>query len=327
MTNSQKKSAAGLVFVTGSTGFVGKKLISYLSQNNIQISAGVRNLPEQSTHHINLQWVKTGDLLQQTEFSFLKEVSAVVHLAARVHRMKETSTNPLAKYRQQNVDLTIKLAKAAKLAGVKKFIFLSSIKVNGEKTEPGKPFLEASIPKPVDPYGISKLEAEKELLQLHVANQFEVIIIRPPLVYGDKAQANLKTLTKLISFGLPLPFKNISNKRSLVNVLNLCDLVLTCLKSKKNMGKVFFVSDKNAYSLPELIYNLSQQIQKKPILFSFPQSALKFILKLLRLQSISIRLFGSLEIDNSWTCKYLNWTPPFSFNDNLNNIKLLRSSK
>jgi len=287
------------VFITGADGFVGRHLQKILKEKNISFIAGNRAL--------------YGDISTQKNWhKFLIDCEAVVHLAARVHVMNETEDDPLIAFRNYNVKATTELAKAAKSAGVKRFIFISSVKVNGEETYE-KPFTSIDNPSPQDPYGISKAEAESELMKLHEANVFEVVIIRPPLIYGPGVKANFHNLMKLVSKNLPLPFGAVSNKRSLVSVYNLADLITTCLSHPLAGGKIFLVSDDEDLSLTELIKKMANVQHKNARLLSIPVSLMKLSAGLIGKKAYADRLFGNLQVDISETKKILGWKPPYSF--------------
>ena len=228
--------------------------------------------------------------------------------------MNEVSTDPLTQFRLCNVEATLKIAKAAKKMGVKRFLFISSVKVNGEETF-ARPFSASDIPAPEDPYGISKMEAERELLKIHEPGVFEVIIIRPPLIYGKGVKANFEKLFHFASKGLPMPFGLVKNKRSLVSVLNLIDLMMTSLFHPKASGEVFMVSDDRDLSLRELIEMMAQVQGKKALMLPVPVGMMKFGAKILGKKSYADRLFGNLQVDIEKTKLMLDWKPPYYFDD------------
>lgn len=289
------------VFITGANGFVGKHLQKVLQSKGIPFVAGTRSL--------------YGDITTQNHWDqFLNECDSVVHLAARVHVMNETETDPLQAFRKFNVEASLNLATAAKRAGIRRFIFVSSIKVNGEETLE-KPFTAEDKPAPQDPYGISKTEAESALLALNEPGKFEVVVIRPPLIYGAGVKANFASLMKLASKGWPLPFGSLKNKRSLVSVLNLIDLIQVCLKHPNAGGKVFLVSDDHDLSLAELVTKMAFVQKKKPRLIPVPVSLMSLGATLLGKKSYADRLFGNLQLDISETKRILNWKPPYTFEE------------
>jgi UDP-glucose 4-epimerase len=270
-----------------------------LDQKNISYIAGNRN--------------SYGDIVTQENWEhLLLDCNVVVHLAARVHVMEETNSDPLTAFRKMNVEATLNIARAAKSAGVKRFIYISSVKVNGEETVE-IPFKSSDIPNPIDPYGISKMEAEIELLKLHENNLFEVVIIRPPLVYGPGVKANFEKLFWLVKKDLPIPFGSIVNKRSLVSVYNLCDLIICCLDHPKASGEVFLISDDRDYSLREIILLMAKTLGKDAHLLSIPVQLMKFGAMILGKKSYANRLFGNLHVDIEKTKLLLEWSPPFTF--------------
>lgn len=294
-----------LIFITGAEGFVGKHLQKILFKKKIPFVAGSRSI--------------YGDISIQNDWArLLIGCDVVVHLAARVHVMNETDENPINLFRKYNVEATANLAKSAKSIGIKKFIFISSIKVNGEETFE-IPFKPSDIPNPKDAYGLSKAEAEQELLKLHEPGVFEVVIIRPPLIYGPGVKANFQGLMKVVKRNLPLPFGLICNKRSLVSVLNLSDLIVTCLIHPEAGGKIFLVSDDCDFSLKELILRIAKVQNKVPILIPVPIKLMNLIAQIIGKKSYANRLFGNLQVDISETKRILNWKPPYSFEETFYN--------
>ena len=289
------------IFITGSNGFVGRHLVKQLITRNMPFIAGNRLL--------------YGDLTTQDfKETILDEVEILVHLAARVHVMDEHDSASIFKFRQTNVLATIKLANAAKEKGVKRFIYLSSVKVNGESTT-GIPFSADDKPAPEDPYGISKMEAEKALLALHVPNVFEVVIIRPPLIYGIGVAANFQKLFFLVQKGIPTPFGLVQNKRSFVSVLNLVDLIIKCFDHPMAAGQIFLVSDDNDLSIRDLINQMGLVLDKNPAFLPVPVFLMKAVAKLIVKKSYADRLLGDLQVDISKTKKLLQWSPSFSFKE------------
>lgn len=289
------------IFITGSNGFVGKNLIQELDRKHISYVAGNRN--------------SYGDFVTQTGWGeLLVDCDVVVHLAARVHVMEEKDSDPLLSFRKMNVEGTLNLARSARETGVKRFIYISSIKVNGEETREN-PFTASDKPDPKDAYGISKMEAEIGLLKLHDPGVFEVVIIRPPLVYGPGVKANFEKLFWLVKKDLPIPFGKVSNKRSLVSVFNLCDLIIRCIDHPNASGEIFLVSDDRDYSLKDLIQLMGKTQGKYPHLLPIPVGLMKFACVLLGKSSYADRLFGNLHVDIEKTKNLLDWKPPFSFED------------
>lgn len=294
------------IFITGSTGFIGNNLVSELKKRNISFVAGDRSL--------------YGDMVTQKNWeNLLSNCDIIIHLAARVHVMNETSTDPLALFRQSNVEATLNIARAAKTAGVKRFVYLSSIKVNGEETF-DRPFSASDLADPQDAYGISKMEAESELLKLNEPGVFEIVIIRPPLVYGPGVKANFEKLFYFVNRDLPIPFGLVKNKRSLVSVLNLVDLIITTLSHPKAGGEVFMVSDDHDLSLRELIELMAKAQGKFAHLLPVPVGFMKLAAKILGKKSYADRLFGNLQVDIKKTKLLLDWNPPYSFEDTFKKI-------
>ncbi len=289
------------IFITGANGFVGKNLLKVLDRLGITSVAGSRNL--------------YGDIVAQSSWkSLLNDSDVVVHLAARVHVMEESESDPLVAFRKLNVDATMNLARAAKESGVKRFIYISSVKVNGEVTL-DVAFKASDLPNPIDPYGISKMEAESSLMKLHEPGKFEVVIIRPPLVYGPGVKANFEKLFWLVKKDLPIPFGRVKNKRSLVSVYNLCDLIIRCFDHPKASGETFLVSDDFDYSLKDLITLMAKTEGKFPHLLPVPVKLMSFAATMLGKKAYANRLFGNLHVDISKTKDLLNWKPPYTFED------------
>ncbi|PIE44165.1 MAG: hypothetical protein CSA50_01715 [Gammaproteobacteria bacterium] len=303
------------VLVTGATGFIGQALCRVLVQRDISVVASSRSAPPPL---LPCQDFVLAPLDSRANWSVtLQNCAVVVHLAARVHVMKERSSIPLAEFRKTNVEGTRYLALEAARAGVKRFIYLSSIKVNGEGTT-ATPFRFDDIPAPQDPYAVSKYEAEQVLFDIARKTGMEVVIIRPPLVYGPEVKGNLASLAALIQKGIPLPFGLANNKRDLVSVNNLCDLIFLCLSHEKATGKVFLVSDGAAISTKRLVELMGQGLNKRIRLWPVPVWLISSIAELFGKSRLTDRLFGNLQIDIEYTCRQLDWQPPFSVADELN---------
>lgn len=297
------------LLITGANGFVGSALCNKASADFTVIGA-VR-----STYNLPVTTVEVGTIDANTDWhTALQDVDVVIHLAARVHVMNETSSDPLQEFRNTNVEGTLNLAKQAVQAGIKRFIFISSIKVNGESTVLDQPFTADDTPNPQDAYGQSKYEAELALQQLAKETGLEVVIIRPPLVYGAGVKANFYSMMRWLNKGVPLPLGAIKNKRSLVALDNLIDLILTCVQHPAAANQIFLVSDGEDLSTTELLRRMAHALGKKACLLAIPICLLELGAGLLGKQAIAQRLCGSLQLDISKTCQLLNWTPPVSVN-------------
>lgn len=296
--------------MTGASGFVGMHLVHAL--NGHEISAiGRTKVPE-----IQNYYQKNIDANEDFTECF-NGVDVVVHCAARAHIMRDEAIDPLAEYRKFNVEGTLNLAKQAAQLGVKRFIYLSSIKVNGESTTGCSPFTYSDNPAPEDAYGISKLEAEIGLKKLVAETGMDVVIIRPSLVYGPGVKGNFATMLNVVKKGIPLPFGSVNNKRSLVSVYNLVDLIVKCIEHPKAANQTFLVSDGDDLSTSELLQQIAKAIGRSIILLPIPVSVMTFVAKLLGKKSIADRLFGSLQVDIKHTCETLSWQPPLSVEESM----------
>ena len=241
----------------------------------------------------------------------LDGVDVVVHLAARVHVMHETDADPLTAFRSVNTEGTLNLARQAVAAGVKRFVYLSSIKVNGEQTQ-HRAFFADDKPNPQDPYAVSKFEAEQQLLALGKETGLEVVIIRPPLVYGPGVKGNFSHLIKLVEKSLPLPLAGIHNARSLVGIDNLCSFIQICLVHPEAAGETFLVGDAQDLSTSELLQKIARGLGKKSHLFYLPAGLIRIVTYILGRQAEYERLFGSLQVDISKNERLLGWQPQVS---------------
>ncbi|ERS84287.1 hypothetical protein Q672_02180 [Marinobacter sp. EVN1] len=301
------------ILVTGGSGFVGSALIKRLLSEHRDILAVGRsdvNLPVETVKVSSFS--ELGALGQR-----LGSVDVVVHCAARAHIMNDDTVDPLAEYRKVNVDGTLNVARHALEAGVKRFLFVSSIKVNGEHTPPGRPFTEEAAPAPEDPYGISKYEAERELQALCAETGMELVIIRPPLVYGPGVKGNFASMIRLMEKGLPLPLGAVRNKRSLVALDNLVDLIVTCVDSPAAANQVFLAADGQDISTTELLRNVANAMGKPARLLPVPSGLLMLGASLFGKKAVAKRLLGSLQVDISKARELLGWQPPVSVEEGL----------
>jgi len=300
-----------MIFITGSNGFLGRQLTNRL--NGRKLSLLTRGAPKISSGHRFLQ----SEIDSLSDFtSGLKDCDTVIHCAARVHIMGKESSESLNAYREVNTVGTLNLAKQSVEAGVKRFIFISSIKVNGETTEPNKPFKYSDERSPSDSYGISKSEAEEQLMILAEKTGLEVVVIRPTLIYGPGVKANFASLMSLVSKGIPLPFGSITdNKRSLVSVNNLVDLVVTCIDHPKAANQVFLVSDDDDVSTSQIVHQMAKSLGNTELQLPIPRWCFRFFGKVLGKQDVVDRLLGSLQVDITHTKETLNWQPPQSLED------------
>jgi len=302
------------VLVTGALGFVGKNLKAHLDAYGYN-TIGLDKAALKGEVYKN---IFRADILRSDLTNFLSDIEIVVHLAARVHIMHETSSDPLKEYRMINVDGTIRLADAAIKAGVKRFIYLSSAKVNGETSPPNKPFKEGDQLSPSDAYSLSKCEAERCLMSLAKGSNMDVVIIRSPLVYGPGVKANFAELIKWIERGLPVPLgRVISNKRSFVSINNLVDFIRICLNHQKARNEIFFVSDGEDVSTAELVKRLAKAMQKRAKLVPVPISVLKFGAIIVNKKQYISRLLDSLQVDITKAKSILGWKPPQTLDEGL----------
>jgi len=298
------------ILATGGSGFVGQVLLQRLASDpRWEPRALVRQLPAQGLAGVDYRPFSELAAVDVATGHF-DQVDTVIHLASRVHVMQETAADPLAEFRRVNVEGTLSLAKAAALAGVRRFIFVSSVKVNGETTDGRQPFSADEAPAPSDPYGISKREAEDGLRQLAAQTGLEVVIVRPVLVYGPGVKANFRSMMNWLSKGVPLPFGAIHNKRSLVALDNLVDLLLTCIDHPAAANQTFMASDGHDLSTTELLQRLGQALGQPARLLPVPAAWLKGAATLAGKGALAQRLCGSLQVDSGKTRELLGWQPP-----------------
>lgn len=305
------------VLVTGATGFVGRVLMHVLgSRGKVCLIGAARRQVSEGVSESNIKCVGNLDALTNWSPTVIG-VDVVIHTAARAHIMKDEVADPLAEYRRVNVDGTLSLARQAVAAGVKRFIFISSIKVNGEATANGKAFCADDEPAPKDAYGLSKLEAEQGLMKLAAETGMELVIIRPPLIYGPGVKGNFASMIKLVEKGLPLPLGAIHNKRSLVGIDNLVDLIIRCIDHPAAANQVFLAGDGEDLSTTELLRGVGKAMGKTARLIPVPAGLLQFGATLLGKKAMAQRLLGSLQVDISKTCELLDLKPPYTVEEGL----------
>lgn len=308
------------ILVTGANGFVGRRLIDRLFDLGHCLSGVVRETKsiEANSKNNDAPLKPIGEINGNTDWvDLLSNQEVVIHTAARTHVMNDTSSNPLAAYREVNVAGTLNLAQQSVNAGVRRFVFISSVKVNGERTDQGCAFMADDVPAPEDAYGISKHEAELGLLNLSQDSGMEVVIIRPPLVYGPGVKGNFASMIRLVERGVPLPFGLIHNKRSLVALDNLVDLIITCVKHPNAANQIFLASDGSDLSTTELLRGVAKAMGKTSRLIPVPSSLLKLAAAMLNRKEVAKRLLGCLQVDTSKTCERLDWKPPISVEEGL----------
>lgn len=305
-----------MILITGASGFVGSAVVARLARAGMQSRACIRRDYDhvQDGAHV----VRVGDLTASADWSeALTGVDIVVHAAARVHVMDDTATDPLAEFRRVNVLGTLNLARQAKTAGVRRFIFISSIKVNGEATRSGAYFSADDPPAPLDPYGISKMEAEQGLRQISADTGMEVVIIRPPLVYGPGVKANFAALMRAVQKGWPLPLGAVHNQRSFVALDNLVDFIITCTTHPQAANQTFLVSDGHDLSTTELVRGMAQAAGVSARLLPVPVRAIQAVGSLLGKGDAMQRLCGNLQVDIAKSRHLLDWVPPISVDEGL----------
>jgi nucleoside-diphosphate-sugar epimerase len=308
-----------VVLVTGASGFVGKAMVrSLCTDPRFQVRMASRRDHPESPGGVNA--VLSPELGADADWSaVLHGVDGVIHLAARVHMMRDRSANPLAEFRRVNVDGTVRLARQAAEAGVKRFVFLSSIKVNGEETS-SRCFSEADPPRPVDPYGVSKYEAEMALAQLASETQMEVVSVRAPLVYGPGVKANFRRMIGWLYRGVPLPFGAIENRRTLIALDNLVDVLRTCLVHPRAANETFLVGDSEDLSTPDLLRRLARALGTRALLIPVPVGVLRVVLAALGLGEEAQRLCSSLQVDSSRVRALLGWHPPLTVDEGIRKV-------
>ncbi len=302
------------ILVTGANGFVGRAVCNELLLQGFGVLCAVRN-------HFQLDGasiIKIPGLEGQVNWSeWLAGVDCIVHCAARAHIMNDVSPNPDDEYRKVNAKATLALAKQAAECGVKRFILLSTIKVNGEQTQKGKPFTEADLPNPQDAYGRSKLEAETGLFLIAEETGMEVVVLRPVLVYGPGVKANFASMMKVLQRGIPLPFGAVHNKRSFIYIENLVSLVRRCIDHPAAANQVFLAAEGFDMSTTDLLKACASALGVKARLLPVPQTLLVLFAKLLGKPEVAQRLCGSLQVDINKARQRLGWTAPFTLTEGL----------
>ncbi len=306
------------VLVSGANGFVGRAACAEFQRQGFRVRGAVRST-QSSQQSAAINYIAMGSLDAQTNWAgAMGGVDCVLHLAGRVHVMNDQSDDSLEKFRHSNVEATANLARQAAAAGVRRFIFISSVKVNGESTEVGQPFTASDVPEPSDPYGVSKHEAENLLRQISTETGMEVVIIRPPLVYGPSVKANFESMMRWLCTGVPLPLAAVkNNRRSMVALDNLVDLIVTCAHHPRAANQTFLVADGEDLSTVDLLTRMSHALGRPVRLFYVPLALLKLLFMASNKLGIYQRLCNSLQLDMTKTQQLLGWTPPVSVDEGL----------
>jgi len=307
-----------LILITGATGFLGFQVVQKLDEQGYDVLLGLRNYSDKFSQ--SMSQLVIGDIASQNNIlNKLDSVDVIIHTAARAHVVKDTHPNTLSEYRKVNTQSTLNLAKQAALSGVRRFVFISSIGVNGSITT--QPFTELEPPSPHSDYALSKFEAEIGLLEISNNTDLEVVIIRPPLVYGPNPPGNFSTLVKLVKKNYLLPLASVTgNKRSLIALDNLVDFILLCAdynKTPQAANQVFVISDGEDVSTAQLFHRVAKAYGTKSSLFPFPPSFLKFAARLIGKQGKADQLLGSLQVNSSKARELLNWKPVITMQEQL----------
>ena len=301
--------------ITGANGFVGKPLCAELIRRGQVVRAAVRYayIPGE-----NVEVADVGSIDGKTDWSdALRDVDVVIHLAARVHVMHDAADDPLAEFFKVNLNGTSNLAQQAARAGVKRLVYASSIKVNGEQTSGEQTFAESDTPNPQDPYAISKWRAEQDLQRISQETGIEVVILRPPLVYGPEVKGNFDRLLNAINRGIPLPLAGAKNLRSLVYVGNLVDALITCAQHPAAAGQTYFLSDGVDFSTAMLAKKIARALGRNSRIFYFPPALLRAMAAVFGRAEQVDRVFGSLRVNDEKIRKQLAWSPPYTLEQGL----------
>lgn len=300
------------LLVTGATGFVGRSLCAEAAMRGHGVRRAVRAATVAAGDRV------VGDIDVRTDWhAALRGVDVVIHLAARVHVMHETDADPLAAFRAVNAAGTENLARQAVAEGVKRLVYVSSIKVNGESTAAGQAFREDDTPHPQDPYGFSKWEAEQGLHRIAAETGLEVVIVRPPLVYGLGVKGNFAQMLHVLQRGIPLPLASVHNRRSLLYLGNLVDALLLCAKHPAAVGRTYLVSDGEDVSTADLLRWLGEALGRPARLFPCPSGLLMGVAAISGRRGQAERLLGSLRIDDARIRHELGWCPPYTLQHGL----------
>jgi nucleoside-diphosphate-sugar epimerase len=304
------------LLVTGANGFIGSGLCKKVLDMGGYVRGTVRPSPCRNILPSGVDVVPVEEIGPLTDWSnVMSGVDTVVHLAARVHVINPVAAHVSDTYRSLNVAGTERLARMAAASGIRRLIYMSTVKVNGQGKS--SPYTEKDNPKPVDPYAVSKWEAEKVLHEIAGETGLEVVVLRPPLVYGPGVKANFLELIKTVDKGIPLPLASVNNQRSFIYLENLVDAVIICIKHPKAAGQTYFVSDGENVSTPELIRRISSALARPVRLFPFPPGTLKMAGIITGKSAAMDRLLGSLTVDCSKICHELDWQAPFSMEQGL----------
>lgn len=309
------------ILLSGASGFVGKEALRGFAGKGHELRALTRDIAKIEREFANdasIDWRKTPTMDDEVAWGrVLQNVDIVVHLAARVHVMRDHAADPLQEFRKANVAATEHLARLAAKHGAKRLVYVSTVKVNGEATFGGGRFSEMDLHSLQDPYSISKREAEQALLRVASETGLEVVIVRPPLVYGAEVKGHFIQMLRVLSRGIPLPLASAQNSRSLIYVKNLVDALVVCATHPAAAGKTYLVSDGEDISTPDLLRRLGAGMGHPARLFPFPSSMLKLLARLIGKSGQVERLLGSLQVDSGKIRSELNWTPPYSLQQGL----------